>query len=33
VDNLTDLRPADRSPLYTHAEPPRTWKLALTGRW
>lgn len=33
VDNLTDLRPADESPLYTQAEPPRTWRLALTGRW
>jgi outer membrane receptor for ferrienterochelin and colicins len=33
VDNLTDLRPADESPLVTHAEPPRTWRLALVGRW
>jgi outer membrane receptor for ferrienterochelin and colicins len=33
VDNLTDLRPADESPLITHAEPPRTWRLALVGRW
>jgi outer membrane receptor for ferrienterochelin and colicins len=33
IDNLTDLRPAEKSPLFTHAEAPRTWKLALTGRW
>ncbi|MBX3635152.1 MAG: TonB-dependent receptor [Rubrivivax sp.] len=33
VDNLTDLRPAERSPLYTHAEPPRTWRLSLRGTW
>jgi outer membrane receptor for ferrienterochelin and colicins len=33
VDNLTDLRPQDKSPLFTHAEAPRTWKLALGGRW
>lgn len=33
VDNLTDLDPADKSALYTHAEPPRTWRLALRGRF
>jgi outer membrane receptor for ferrienterochelin and colicins len=31
--NLTDLRPASKSPLYTHAEAPRIWYLGLRGRW
>lgn len=33
VDNLTDLRPAEKSVLYTHAEAPRTWRLALRAAW
>lgn len=33
VDNLTQLRLADESPLFTWAEVPRTWRLALRGRW
>lgn len=33
VDNLTQLRLADESPLYTWTEAPRTWRLALRGRW
>ena len=33
VDNLSNLRPADESPLFTHAEAPRTWTLSLSGRW
>jgi len=33
VDNLTRLRLADESPLFTGAEPPRTWRVALRGRW
>ena len=33
VDNLTNLRPADKSASFTHAEAPRTWKLALSGHW
>ncbi|MCW5611547.1 MAG: TonB-dependent receptor [Rubrivivax sp.] len=33
VDNLTDLQPAERSPLYTHAEPRRSWRLTLRGSW
>lgn len=33
VDNLSDLRLADESPLFAQAEAPRTWRLALRGRW
>lgn len=33
VDNLTDLRPAQKSALYTHAEAPRTWRMALRAAW
>lgn len=33
LDNATDLRLSDRSPLFTYAEPPRTLRLALHGRW
>ena len=33
VDNLTRLRLADESPLFTGAEAPRTWRVALRGRW
>lgn len=33
VDNLTDLRLADESTLFLQAEPPRTWRLTLRGRW
>ena len=33
VDNLTDVRLADESPLFTHVELPRTWRVALRGRF
>jgi outer membrane receptor for ferrienterochelin and colicins len=33
VRNLGDLRLAERSPLFTQAEPPRTWRLTLRGTW
>jgi len=33
VDNLTQLRLADESPLFTGAESPRTWRVTLRGRW
>ncbi|WP_158288954.1 TonB-dependent receptor plug domain-containing protein [Rubrivivax albus] len=33
VHNLTNLRPADKSARYTHAEAPRTVSLALRGAW
>ncbi len=33
VDNLTDQRLSDASPLFTYAEQPRTWRLALRTRW
>ena len=33
VQNLGDVRLAEVSPLYTHVEPPRTWRLTLRGRW
>ena len=33
VDNLTKLRLASESPLFTGAEPPRSWRIALRGRW
>ena len=33
VDNLGNLRLADKSPLVTQAEVPRTWRLSLRGRW
>ncbi|MFN0186635.1 MAG: TonB-dependent receptor plug domain-containing protein, partial [Aquabacterium sp.] len=33
VTNLTQLRLADRSPLFTQVEWPRTWRLALRGQW
>jgi outer membrane receptor for ferrienterochelin and colicins len=33
VRNLHDVRLADRSPLFTQVEAPRTWRLALRGRW
>jgi outer membrane receptor for ferrienterochelin and colicins len=33
VDNLSDLRLADISPLFTYAEVPRTWRVSLRGRW
>jgi outer membrane receptor for ferrienterochelin and colicins len=29
VDNLTDVDVAERSPQFSYAEPPRTWRLAL----
>jgi outer membrane receptor for ferrienterochelin and colicins len=33
VDNLSNLRLADESLLFQQAEAPRTWRLALRGRW
>jgi hypothetical protein len=33
VRNLNDLRLAEKSPLFTQVEAPRTWRLALRGRW
>ena len=33
VDNLTRLHLAEESPLFTWAEAPRTWRLALRGVW
>jgi len=33
VQNLGDVRLAERSPLFTHVEPPRTWRLTLRGSW
>jgi outer membrane receptor for ferrienterochelin and colicins len=33
VDNLTDVRLAEKSALLQQAEPPRTWRLTLRGRW
>ncbi len=33
VDNLTNVRLADESPLFTHVELPRTWRVALRGRF
>ncbi|MBK9360082.1 MAG: TonB-dependent receptor [Rubrivivax sp.] len=33
VSNLGDVNLADKSPLYLHAEAPRTWRLTLRGRW
>jgi outer membrane receptor for ferrienterochelin and colicins len=33
VDNLTDVRLSEKSPLFTYAEAPRTWRIALRGRW
>jgi outer membrane receptor for ferrienterochelin and colicins len=33
VRNLGNLRLAERSPLFTQVEPPRTWRVALQGSW
>lgn len=33
VDNLGELNLAAKSPLFTYAEAPRTWRLALRARW
>jgi outer membrane receptor for ferrienterochelin and colicins len=33
VSNLGNLRLAEKSPLFTHAEAPRTWRVTLRGRW
>lgn len=33
VSNLGNVNLADKSPLYLHAEAPRTWRLTLRGRW
>ncbi|MBA4176468.1 MAG: addiction module killer protein [Leptothrix sp. (in: Bacteria)] len=33
VHNLGRMRLAETSPLFTHVEPPRSWRLTLRGRW
>jgi outer membrane receptor for ferrienterochelin and colicins len=33
VSNLTNLNLSDKSPLYTWADAPRTWRVGLRGRW
>jgi outer membrane receptor for ferrienterochelin and colicins len=33
VQNLTNVVLSEKSPLFTHAEAPRTWRLTLRGRW
>ncbi len=33
VRNLTNVRLAEKSPLFTHVEAPRTWRLTLRGKW
>ena len=33
VQNLGQLQLAEVSPLFTHVEPPRSWRLTLRGRW
>jgi outer membrane receptor for ferrienterochelin and colicins len=33
VDNVGNLRLADKSPLFTYAETPRTWRVSVRGRW
>ncbi len=33
VDNLSNVRLSDKSPLFTQVEPPRTWRTALRGHW
>ena len=33
VRNLTNLSLAEKSPLFTQVEAPRTWRLTLRGRW
>ncbi|MBL8352920.1 MAG: TonB-dependent receptor [Burkholderiaceae bacterium] len=33
VENLGNLQLAEKSPLFTWAEPPRTWRAALRGEW
>ena len=33
VQNLNNVRLSDVSPLFTHVEAPRTWRLTLRGRW
>jgi outer membrane receptor for ferrienterochelin and colicins len=33
VDNLTDVKLAEKSALFQQAEAPRTWRLTLRGRW
>lgn len=33
VDNIGNVRLADKSPLFTYAETPRTWRISLRGRW
>lgn len=33
VSNLGNVNLAGQSPLYLHAETPRSWRLTLRGRW
>ncbi|MDO9096002.1 MAG: TonB-dependent receptor [Rubrivivax sp.] len=33
VHNLNQVQLAEVSPLFTHVEPPRSWRLTLRGRW
>jgi outer membrane receptor for ferrienterochelin and colicins len=33
VRNLTNVRLAEKSPLFTQVEAPRTWRLTLRGKW
>jgi outer membrane receptor for ferrienterochelin and colicins len=33
VSNLTDVYLFEKSPLFPQAEMPRTWRLAVRGRW
>ena len=33
VNNLGNLNLAEKSPLFSYAETPRTWRLTLRGRW
>lgn len=33
VDNVTDVRLAEKSPLFTYSELPRTWRVGLNARW
>jgi outer membrane receptor for ferrienterochelin and colicins len=33
VSNLNNLNLSDKSPLYTWADAPRTWRVGLRGRW
>ena len=33
VTNLTNVSLAEKSPLFTHAEAPRAWRVSLRWRW